>query len=609
MLFRFKILFLLFSLIASFAFSQNGQSSDEQMAQQYFASKEYDKAVVYYEKMYEKRPNDFIYTNYLKCLTELKEFKKAEKLIKKQLKQFPFRNDYLVDLGALYRASGDEKKGTQQYEEAINELPQDRTQVFQLANAFIDIQLWDYALKTYLKGRKYFGQEYSFNIEIAQVYYAKGDIVAMANEYLDVLERGENYLQQVQSGLQINYGPSADENRNAIIKGELLKRVQKSSDKTIFSELLIWMQLQEKDFEGAFLQVKALDKRKKEEGVRMMSLAQIASSNEQYDVAEKACQYVIQLGKQNYYYRDAQIKLLDVAYQKVLSKNNFQIAEIVQLEKKFFSTLDELGKSYSTISLMKQLAHLQAFYLNKPQDAKNVLGEAIALPQANELAVAECKLDMADILLMEGNIWDASLMYSQVEKSFKHEPIGQEAKFRNAKLCYYNGEFAWAKAQLDVLKAATSKLIANDALDLSLLITDNTTIDTNTTPLLMYAHADLFAFQNKTERALELLDSINILFPNHELEDDVLWKKSQIMLKNQRFEETAKNLEKIISTFSEGILGDDAMFKLAELNEEKFNNVEKAKELYQEVLVKYPSSIYSVEARKRFRKLRGDNLN
>ncbi|MCC6838051.1 MAG: tetratricopeptide repeat protein [Bacteroidia bacterium] len=303
------------------------------------------------------------------------------------------------------------------------------------------------------------------------------------------------------------------------------------------------------------------------------------------------------------------MELLNVSYTKVVSKGNYTNADLLELEKNYAITINELGKSANTAPLLKNYAHLQAFYLNKADEAMTLLEETIALPALSAPIQAECKLELADIMLMTGNIWDASLMYSQVEKANKYDVIGQEAKFRNARIYYYTGDFAWSQAQLDVLKGSTSKLIANDAMDLSLLISDALAIDTNEVPLEMYAMADLFAFRNKDEVAIKLLDSINKTFPNHALADEILFKKAQIELKHAKYAEAIVFYEEILKNHSEDILADDALFNIADINENQFKNYDKAKELYQQLLEKYPSSLYVVEARKRFRKLRGDSIN
>ena len=596
----------------AFAFlqmSSNAQTNtDLQLAQQFYDNKEFEKALDYYEKLYNKISTEEFYAPYLKCLLELKEFKKAEKVVKKQIKHKPASPDLFIDLGTVYERASESDKAQMAWEQAIKAIKYD-DQIFIVAKAFIAIKQYDYAIITYLKGRKISENDYPYSFELADVYLIKGDKVAMINEYLDVLETQDSYIQSVQNALQTSFGSEADVKQNLLLKNELLKRISKSPDKPILSELLMWMQIQQKDFEGAFVQAKALDKRKKEDGSRIMNLAKICTQNESYDVAVRAYQYIIAKGSSNYFYANARMELLDVSYQKIVLKGNYNLLDLTELEKNYQITTTELGKSASTVPLLKNLAHLQAFYLNKPNDGIALLEEAISLPQLSLPIQAECKLELADILLMTGDIWEASLRYSQVEKSFKYDAVGQEAKFRNAKVSYYTGDFIWAQAQLDVLKGATAKLIANDAMDLSLLISDALAIDTNIAPLMIFSRAELLAFQNKDEEAKITLDSINKLFPNHALADDILYRKAQIALKRVNYLEAAALYDSIVNNYGDDILADNALFKLADLNENQFKNLDKAKELFQQLLLKYPGSLYVVEARKRYRKLRGDSFN
>jgi len=271
--------------------------------------------------------------------------------------------------------------------------------------------------------------------------------------------------------------------------------------------------------------------------------------------------------------------------------------------------LTELGKTPFTIPLILNLAHLQAFYLGETNDAVELLLQAISIPKVPLAKQAECKLELADIYLFSDEQWEATLLYSQVEKTFKNEPLGHEAKFRNARLSFYIGEFGWALAQLDVLKAATSKLIANDALELSLLISDNIEEDSLTVPLSMYAKADLLEFRNLDQDALAVLDSISTLFPMHSIADNVLFKKAEIFSKNGKFDLAASNYSEIMEKYPDDLLADDAMYNLAGLYEYQLNNKSKAMELYEKILTQYPGSLYVVDARKHFRALRNDAVN
>lgn len=583
-------------------------STDEQLATQYYQNKEFDKALDYYEKLYNKKSSQQYFSQYLNCLLELKEYKRAEKLAKKQIKQNPQNPEYSIDLGVVYTYAQEPSKASSAWEQAIKNIKAD-DQVFSVAKAFIAIKQYDYAIEAYQKGRKITENDYPYCFEMADVYAAKGDKNAMINEYLDALLIDDSYIQTVQNSLQTSFGNEADSKQNDLLKAELMKRINKRPDKTIYSELLIWMQMQQKDFEGAFVQAKALDKRKKEEGARLMDLAKQAMQYYNYDVSIKCYQYVIEKGASNYFYTTARMELLDVFYQKVTLKGIYTPIELTELEKSFQTAVTDLGKTPTTAPLLKKLAHLQAFYLDKTTDAIALLEETILLPKLSPQVQAECKLELADILLMSGDVWEASLRYSQVEKAFKYDVVGQEAKFRNARVAYYTGDFKWAQAQLDVLKGATAKLISNDAMDLSILISDALAIDTNETPLMMYAMADILTFQNKDELAIEQLDSINLLFPGHALSDDILYRKAKIALKHSNYELAAAYYDTIVKNYGDDIIADDALYNLAELNEYQFKSPEKAKDLYQQLLLNYPGSLYVVEARKRYRRLRGDTVN
>jgi tetratricopeptide (TPR) repeat protein len=391
-----------------------------------------------------------------------------------------------------------------------------------------------------------------------------------------------------------------------IFRTALLKRIQKHPEKLYFSEMLYWLAVQEKNFRLALSQAKAIDKRTGSDGNIVLELAKLCISNEEYDVAIDSYKYVLKKGKDNIYYLDARIGLLNARYQKITGSFDYTKKDLDELEKDYISVLDEYGRNATTIKVMEYLGHLQAFYLDQTDDAIDILNYAIQIPNASAMNIAQCKIELADILLFVGNVWDAKLLYSQVEKQFKNDPVGHLAKFKNAKLSFYIGQFDWAKAQLDVLKAATSKFIANDALQLSVLISDNIDTDSSTVALSMYAHADLLLYRNHDKEALEVLDSIFDLAANHPIFDEVLYKKAEIMIKEGKFNKAVDYLDEIVDKYSYDITADDAIFLLGELYEKHLNNKDKAMDYYQQLLTGYPASVYTARARKHFRYLRGD---
>lgn len=583
---------------------------DDKLAMQFYEQKQFDKAATYFEKLYDKQP-DAYFNYYFKCLIETKDYKTAEKITKRHIKHSEGNTHLYVKLGMVYRLMGNSDKEKEQYNKAVKEVIPEQNTVFALAHAFEDEELFDYAIEVYKKGRKLTAASYPYYYEVADLYKKKGDLKAMVNEYLDAIEFRESELYTAQANLQQSLGYD-DKNggfNNPILKQELQRRIQQSPDRTIFSEFLIFLLNQQKDFDGSFVQNKALDKRQKTDGTRLMELAKLCISNENYVVAEKCYQYVMSKGKDNPYYDIADIERLNANYLQLTGQTNPATADVLNLSTNIENAIKQYGISNLTLPLIKKLALLKAYYLNKPQEAIQSLEEIMTQYTFDKNSVAEIKLDLGDMNLLVGNIWDASLLYSQVEKDFKYEVVGQGAKFRNAKLSYYASDFKWAKTQCDVLKGATTKTIANDALDLSLVITDAIGVDTNDAPLSMFASAELLVLQHQYDRALARLDSINSIFSEHTLGDDIYYKKADIYKRTNRYAEAAKMYENILEFYPTELYGDDALFKEAELYERYLNDKEKAKQLYQDILTKYPGSIYVVDARRRYRDLRGDIVN
>ncbi|MBK8369449.1 MAG: tetratricopeptide repeat protein [Bacteroidetes bacterium] len=605
-----RLVVIIVFLIAVFTNVNAQKNVDDKLAMQYYEQKQFDKAAAYFEKLYDKQP-DAYFTYYFKCLIETKDYKTAEKITKRQIKHSDANTHLYVKLGTVYRLIENPDKEKDQYNKAVKEVIPEQNFIFALAHAFEDEELYDYAIEVYKKGRKQTAASYPYFYEIAEVYKKKGDLKAMVNEYLDAVEFRESELYTAQANLQqsLGYDEKNGGLNNPILKQELQRRIQQSPDRTIFSEFLIFLLNQQKDFEGSFVQNKALDKRQKTDGTRLMELAKLCISNENYAVAEKCYQYVMSKGKDNPYYDIADIERLNANYLQLTNQTNPAMADVLLLNDNIENAIKQYGISNLTLPLIKKSALLKAYYLNKPQDAIQSLEELIAQYTFDKNSVAEIKLDLGDMNLLVGNIWDASLLYSQVEKDFKYEVVGQGAKFRNAKLSYYASDFKWAKTQCDVLKGATTKTIANDALDLSLVITDAIGVDTNDAPLSLFASAELLVLQHQYDRALARLDSINSIFSEHTLGDDIYYKKAEIYKRTNRYAEAAKMYENILEFYPTELYGDDALFKEAELYERYLNDKEKAKQLYQDVLTKYPGSIYVVDARKRYRDLRGDIVN
>ena len=591
-------------LLSLFTSAQGLNNLD--LARQYESTGEFDKAAVYYEKQYNIDPFG-TYEPYLKCLKQIKDYKEAEKLIKKQAKRGAGAGKYNVDLGLLYELEGDNEKAKKQFETAIKNLHPDVGDIYAVANSFIMNGKPDLALETFLKGRSLVPDN-NFGFDIAELYGRKGETQKMIDEYLDIMTENTMFQANVQSVLQYKLSQDSDSNLANLLRLSLLRKIQREPSQLIYSEFLYWLFMQEKDFESAYIQAKALDKKTGDTGNRIYSLGEICISNQAWTVAEKCFDYIVAKGSNHPLYIRAKIAMLSAAFEKTTDSHYTQ-TELLALEKQFTEALQELGKNSITAPLMVKHAQLEAFYLDKVAEGRKILEEVIAMPALSPNYIAEVKLELGDIMILDSDLWEASLTYSQVDKDFKHDAIGREAKFRNARLSYYLGEFEWAEAQLSVLKQATSQLISNNALDLALLISDNIGDDSITEPLQIYSRAELLAFQHKNDLALQTLDSILVLYPGRKITANVWFKQAGIYLTKGDFEKAITLYSDIVKNYADGVLADDALFRIGGIYENNLKDTEKAKSTYEQFIDKYPSSVFIAEARRHYRLLRGDKIN
>jgi len=585
------------------------QQTEEQLGAQYYNNRELDKALATFEPLFNRNPSQFNYLYYINTLFELKEFDKAEKAIKKQQKLNPYDPRYQVDLGYLNIMQGDIARGRKLYENCLKDLQPDKMQIYNLTYAFSNRRETEYMVRTYLRGRELLKDPSAFAFELAYTYEALGSTELMIDEYLNLLSTNPQQMSMVQNRLQAWLSDDVDNSKNDMYRSVLLKKTQQNPDEILYNELLLWHSIQQKDFPFALIQAKALDKRYGESGQRVFDLAALCVSNESLDAAMDGYKYIIKKNANNELVMRSRIELINTEFRQYKNSFSTDKTKLLLMKQEYTLLLDELGKNPFTIPLILNLAHLQAFYLGEIEQSTELLSEAISIPKITLADQAQCKLELADIYLFSDEQWESTLLYSQVEKSFKNEPLGHEAKFRNAKLSFYICEFDWARAQLDILKAATSKLIANDALELSLMISDNIEEDSLTEPLCMYGRADLLEFRNRDTEALAMLDSISEKFPMHSIVDNVLFKKAEINTKNGNYQEAANYYTEIIEKYPFDLLADDATFYLAGIYENKLNDKSKAMKLYESILTQYPGSLYVVEARKQFRALRNDQVN
>jgi tetratricopeptide (TPR) repeat protein len=597
-------LFYTFLFIIFFIFSASSQQK-YRLAVEYYNSGEYEKAAQIYESLYKESPNNKSYFNwYIQCLIDLKDYENAGRITQAELKKNPNDVSLYVTYGNLLERQGFNDKANAEFRKAINNLNPDPTNITNLANNFTNLAKYDLAIETYLKGEKLSNVENLYVYNLADLYRRQGDVKNMIKYYLITVEK-EPSSANIQTSLQ----RFLSEEDYPELQKQLYQKIQEKTDIPHYGELLQWTFTQKKEYDKALRQAKALDRQFEENGNRVFNLADVAYKDKDYNTAIDAYQYVVNNhGRNTSFYLDSKRGLLNSKKAKVTENFNYSKEDLNVLKMEYVSFLNELGRNTQTATLMQEFADFEALYVNELDTAIMILEELRRFGGLPPDAIAKAKLALGDYYLMNGDRWEASLLFSQVDKDFKEGQIGEYARERNARLSYFSGDFEWSQEQFKILKGATSKLISNDAIDMSVFILDNLGMDTTEVTLRMFAQAELLTFQNKYTEAIQKLDSINILFPEHSLDDDVLYTKAQIYKKQRRTKEMIEMYQTIIEKYPEEIRADNAIFELAELYETKLNEPEKAKVLYEKLFVDYSSSTFAVEARKRFRKLRGDEL-
>ena len=614
---RFKYLFIvLFSIVSVSSFFSQVSTIDFQLAKKYYLDSDYEKAALYYEKIFKESEHRLkIYENYKSTFIELNKFKEAEKLIKTLIKENPNKLKFLVDLGVIYGLVDRSDKKNQVFDKAIEKIIKETTydNAFDLGLAFEKIGNLEKALEVYLNFEsKNLLNPFAFHSKIALIYNKTGQTNKMINTFFEMLDFNNKFLQNVQNDLVNSIDFQNNLKEKEILRQSIIEKIQANPKKIVYIELLAWFYMLNNDYENAYTQIKALDKKLNKNGSKLLELGNTALNNQDFKVAIKCFDDVVLKSNSLDYKFEAKNKKLFALKSKILYGNQIIQEELEELKANYLLILSQLNNSKNVYNnsirkynLLLDLSEIEAFYLGDISSAKQHLNNAILIPRLKEKQKGNAKLKLANILVLEDNIWEASLMYLQIEKQFKDDQLGHLAKFKNAQVYYFSGEYDWCQAQLKVLKASTSKLIANDALELSVLISDNYNMDTSEVAMKLFSYADMLTFQQQFSKANILYDSILKNFKNHSLNDEIIFRKAKINLKQHNYQKAVEHFKLLIDNYPNSILLDNALFLIASIYEEKIKDFDQAKKYFKTILFDHKGSLYAAESRKRFRKLAG----
>ena len=586
-----KLFLLIFLTITSISFSQN----DFLLGESYYREGEYEKAAQIFKSLYATSPFNISYLNRLiSCYQETDQFLEVEKVLEKKLKDHSDQGFLYVYLGYNYQRQGLTELATKNYELALNAIDKNPSFGGIIGRIFKDYNLLDKAILAYEKViAKKENANYSFHI--AQIYGEKGNYKKMFESYIDLVDKNERYFSLVQRYTSQYITDDSEHEANILFRKTLLRK-SASNPKDVWNVLLSWLFTQQKEYGKALIQEKALYQRNDTDFSAISSLGKIAFENANYNTAKECFNFIKESSSLNEEKIDASFYLIKIA----IATNN------PDTEKLFDSFFNQFGKNSFTIKLQVEYAAFLTFQKNKPNEAKDVLENALKF-SISKFDKARIKLKLGDILVFTGQYNKALIYFSQIQTQLKNHQLAQQARFKVAQTSYFKGDFTWAKAQLKVLKGATTQLIANDALALFLKITDNEPVDSIPSGLKQLAKVELLSYQNKNEEALAEIQRLfipktifkNGLTPGEVIYDDVLFFEAKLFIKQKKYEDAIVSFSKIIAADNQGIYADDVYYEMAELYNNQLNNPEKASEYYQKIIFDYSSSIYLVDARKK----------
>ena len=582
----------------------NQRQIDEKLAREFYFKKDYEKARDIYKNLYDKYGQTQYFNQYADCLILTGDYETAEKAFKSFLKQNPKNWKSHVDLAYVYLQQGENDKATKYLNKTLKDVPETKNAIIEVSNLLRSKNFNDQALDLFNKGAKNPNINYSFNLEKAYTYNSMLDFENATECYLQYLKENPDQYEMVKNRFRVMMMYDLNGNVDDVIRLALLKKTQEDPENEEFSSLLMWYSLQQQDYELALMQLKALDRRGKGDYERdLLYIAQIASDNRQYDVAIDAYDYVLKKSDEGVYYVQATVGFIKNSYEKAIAEGNHNKKFYENLSKKIDEAFEKIGFSSDMIPLVLVQADILAFELNRYDDAKALLNNVLDM-NLSAKNKAELKMKLADIYLLTDEVWEATLLYSQVEKSMKNEPIAHEAKFKNAQLRYFIGEFEWANAALKILKSATSKLVANDAMTLSLTISDN--LEYDTIGLKRLAKADYYIYQHRYELANQMLDSVVAYNPNEVSLPSAFYRKAKIAVNAGDYEFADSLYKRVYEGYADSYIADEALIEDALLLENQLNRKEEAMECYSKLFDYYTASVYVAQARKSYRRLRDE---
>ncbi|MFV0507384.1 MAG: hypothetical protein ACK5L5_11910 [Bacteroidales bacterium] len=589
-------------LFLAFAFCLHAQVEDKnlELAKRYFADGEYEKASPLLLTSYEKSKDLSVLKLYTRSLVKEEKFDGAQSSLKRLSRKNKANIYYFHYLnGFINKADDKADRAEEDFKNAWTSLP-DNPAIYQfLGDELIDIKEYELASLVLEAGKEKY-PEHDFSESLGMIYMHLKQYNKLIEQYLTYVDGGERNLYIAQHYFRYAFNFDDDGSLLESTRVSLMKRIQSRGSNTAYTRMLIWIYEQQKNYAAALKQSIALCKRiNKHQNVALL-LTQNAEKAEDYKTALEGYDYLESLGDRNPYYALVMEAKGNMSYNMFMKEGIYTGEAYEKCRQRMAVSLETVSFLGRNPTLLKNYSHLLAFYGKDTDKAISLLEKGINYPSYNLAQRSMLQLELADIYLYLNEMWDALLLYSRIIENNKDNSIGDLTKFKKAKLSYFMGNFEYAKGQLDVIKAATSKLTSNDGFVMSLLIGNNLEGGLDNKPLQLFSKVDLYMFRNQLDSARMTIDSILSEYGFSTLADDALARKADICNAQKKYSDEAEILHELITNYSNSENIDKYIFQLAELYDFKLNEKTKAKKLYKTIVLEHSNSIHAIVARMRY---------
>lgn len=611
---RFASILIFLALLVSPSLGQDNQADMTarfQLADTYLRSGQYDRAIPILQDLYAEDPDSHVFLVKLKQAYEnTKQYDEAIALLDNRLAVEGPTAVHLAEKGRFYYLDNQEDLALVAWDEAVEADPTRTGTYLVVYNAMVQSRLYEDAISLLETGRETIGQESLFRKELGRLFNLTSQPERAMEEYLGMLETDGRQLGLVKSRLaQFSARPQLILRSIEVTE----EAVQEHPLNRPYRELLGWLYLEAEMYPEALDANRAIDRMESEEGRVLFSFAARALSAEEYQVSLDAYDEILTR------YPDAVVapealrgkgesfEAWARASSSPGSRDRNSLKYFRNATEAYSEYLNKYPGSGNFPYVLLKLAGIEADVFDEPDSARVKLNTIIQrFP--DHPAAADASFQVGRMHLLAGELNEAFLTFSRLEENLRIGELAEDARFELALIHFYRGDFVSAQNLVEALKENTSTDVANDAIELKLLLLENMGPDSLNSPLSLFADASRLQRQRKSLEALSAVNNLLDTYANHAIADDARFLRADLLYSLGRIDDAVQAFEEIPLIHPESFLVDRSLFQAAEIYETEVGDLDKAVELYSRIVNEHPGSLMVSEARTRIRLLRGDDV-